>query len=188
MRYSAASLPLPTAMSAAEAACSHRQARDPDVDMSGTSHLFRFRAREVVVVRDVRRRSRIGRRGADELTACAAFGAARATTHRTKSSTIQSRLGAWMGNEFQGMNCSSKTTTSGSAGPSMHAGVRVCRPSTVLQRCSALGSGMPRRSCSLHRCREAPHACQRSFRPRRRAFALPLACRTAMWAERPAHA
>ena len=124
--------------------------------MSGASHLFRFRAREAVVIRDVRRRSRIGRRSVDESTACAAFGSARATTHRTKSSTIQSRLGAWIGNEFQGMNCSSRTTTSGSTGPSMHAGVRVCRPSTVLQRCSALGSGMPRRPRSPHRGREAP--------------------------------
>jgi hypothetical protein len=35
----------------------------------------------------------------------------------------------------------------------MHAVVRVCRPSTVLQRASALGSGMPRRPCSPHRCR-----------------------------------
>ena len=71
----------------------------------------------------------------------AAFRRARATTHRKKSSTIESRLGARPGTEFQGKNCSSRTTTSGSAGPSMHAVVRVCRPSMVLQRCSAPGSG-----------------------------------------------
>jgi len=126
----------------------HPTAVDPDfdarhghsyVEMSEASHLFRFRAREVLAIRDVQGPSKIGRQSVNELPDCAAFRHARATTHRTKSSTIQSRLGARLGNEFQGMNCSSKTTTSGSAGPSMHAVVRVCRPSTVLQRCSALG-------------------------------------------------
>ena len=137
--------------------------------MSEASHVSRFRAREGLAIRDVQGRSRMGRRSVNELPDCAAFRSAGATTHRTKSSTIQSRLGARLGNEFQGMNCSSRTTTSGSAGPSMHAVVRVCKPSTVLLRCSALGSGMPRRSCSPHRCRETPHACQRSCRLHHRA-------------------
>ena len=53
-----------------------------------------------------------------------------------------------------------KTTTSGSAGPSMHAVVRVCRPSTVLQRCRALESGMRHRPSSSYGRKEAPHACR----------------------------
>jgi hypothetical protein len=50
--------------------------------MSAASHLFRFRAREVLAIRDIQGPSKIARRSVNELPDCAAFRHAGATTHR----------------------------------------------------------------------------------------------------------